>query len=163
MTNEMKTRCTRCGVSEVVGADELLAWLDRHKPGVCDAPSAPAPVEARRYEALDRATATHRIEQDVFVCDGGPEARCHWWPDCDEETFPCEHDYVSHGDDCWILGWLNATVPVDNDLEEGERRDDDGHYPDGLIAWQWEDEYILWTYATDPTALAVDTKEGHRA
>lgn len=115
-----------------------------------DDPSTPAHVEAL-------AEATHRIRDERPVCDGGIESKCHWWPDpteCDHEAFPCGHEYVFH-DDCWIIQWLEATDLGDTcDDTAFDLRIDDGdagRWPNGVIDWEWEGDYVTWSYASvDP-------------
>lgn len=99
------------------------------------------------------ATATHRIRDGRAVCDGDATARCHWWPDpavCDYEQFPCGHDYIDHGE-CWIIQWLDAGALDDTATGNApDRYNPDllGGFPDGLITWTWEDDYVTWDYDT---------------
>lgn len=100
------------------------------------------------------STATHRIRGGVAMCDGDSTSKCHWRPDCGScETFPCGHEYVDHGE-CWIVPWINASDLEDSAMSSALERYDPDHpldaspWPDGLIEWEWDGDYVTWTYVT---------------
>lgn len=108
--------------------------------------------------------ATHRIVDGRPVCDGGIGTTCHWWPDaadCEHESFPCGHEYVFH-EDCWIIDWLAATDLEDSARDDAnDHRDDDLRWPNGVIDWEWDGDYVLWWYVSVDTAT-VPLADGRR-
>lgn len=106
--------------------------------------------------------AVHRLVGEVAICDGDSESKCHWWPECDHETFLCGHEYVDHGE-CWIIQWLNGFDLYDLDMDEGEHRDPETlEYPDGVIETQWEGDYMLWRLVPQSTDLERPLQEEER-
>jgi hypothetical protein len=109
----------------------------------------------------DHPATTHRIKDGQAVCDGDATTACHYFPDCeceywsfdhDEEHQPAEHPY------CWVTPWINSSDLEDSfDGETLPGLDgpcDERPWPDGLIEWTWEGEYVLWHYAAEQTAEA---------
>lgn len=105
-----------------------------------DDPEEPDAVKAKPY-------GLHRIQDGRAVCIGGIDNRCHWYPGCDCEAWPCGHKYEFH-EDCWVLSWLNAVDLTDTN-DDWSARDDDGNWPNGVIDWEWidADQGVTWTYA----------------
>lgn len=91
----------------------------------------------------------HRIEGGRFVCPGDVGSRCHQYPSCDCELWPCGHPYEAQ-DDCWIKPWIEATDLCDS--YAGTRHEDllrDEDFPDGDVTWSWEGDYCTFAYADE--------------
>lgn len=97
----------------------------------------------------------HRIGESarVIICEGGANAECHVYPDCDCEYWDHEegtdkhrHPSVPHAT-CWAIEWTNAT-----DLSDSS---DDELFGDqivpGRVELTWEGDYVLWRYAPETT------------
>lgn len=93
----------------------------------------------------------HRIEGGRFVCPGDRGSRCHQYPGCDCEDWPCGHEYEAH-DDCWIKPWIDATYLADSYAGvEFELLLRDENFPDGNVSWSWEGDYVTFDYAPNRT------------
>ncbi|MGX9348142.1 hypothetical protein [Microbacterium sp. KNMS] len=91
----------------------------------------------------------HRIEGGRFICPGDENARCHRYPGCDHEHWPCEHEYVGHAE-CWVVPWITASDLCDSYAgteHELLLRDED--FPDGDVTWTWEGDWVSFDYGTD--------------
>lgn len=98
--------------------------------------------------------APHRISNGRFVCDGDEKSRCHRYPSCDHEEWPCGCEYVEHAT-CWIAPWITAGDLADSYVGSQVTALSDDEFPDGVLEWTWEGEYLTWTYAdesADPLA-----------
>ncbi|MCC2031814.1 hypothetical protein [Microbacterium allomyrinae] len=121
------------------------------------------PTEPEAVAALP--LATHRIRNGRAVCDGGRDHRCHWYPSCDCDAWPCGHEYVFHSD-CWIIGWLDEPANALDDSATDDTWDHHiydegsittGRWPDGVIDWEWQGpgEGVTWSYASVDTQAAA--------
>ncbi|MFF9565750.1 hypothetical protein ACF1AJ_20545 [Leifsonia sp. NPDC014704] len=116
-----------------------IGWLT--KPEELEVLGGPEPAE-------------HRLQDGVAVCLGGPFSACHVYPDCeceywsvDEDTGRHEHP-VQANSECWVLPWINSTDLSDSATDDAETRRDPetGAWPDGRISYEWEGEYVIWSY-----------------
>lgn len=105
---------------------------------------------------VDRPKATHRVTWDehglpTWHCDGDVLSGCHWYPDCECESWGSHHahPYTPH-ERCWLLDWLENTWQDSHIGPDGDAVEHESDIPrrDGLIDWEY-DEGVLWSYADE--------------
>jgi len=132
--------CPSCDVREGRGAG--LIEVDWVEPGTPDLSAFPE--------------VQHRIESSVFVCPGDETARCHQYPGCEHDEWPCGCEYTAHAE-CWIKPWIDGSCLADSHDEDA---DDlgylllDADFPDGDVETQWHGDYVLWNYVLPDPRLA---------
>lgn len=103
----------------------------------------------------DPEPAEHRIQDGEAVCLGGPYSACHVYPDCDCESWSIDEEIGRHehpaqsNAECWVLGWLNATDLEDSATDDAVYRRlamESDIFPDGPISYEWEGDYVTWSY-----------------
>ncbi len=110
---------------------------------------SPEPIMVKR---LHRVTWSHG--QPTFHCDGDINAPCHFFPDCECESWgqhcEAEHSRVRHADECWLLPWLE-NVEVECTWEGGQGYDKPAEH-DAEIVTEWASDCVLWDYADESLA-----------
>ena len=91
----------------------------------------------------------HRLSDDglTVVCqsDGSADCRRRPGPECEHETWPCQHEILEN-QDCWKTEWVNACM-----LDETYAGPASAvtSYPGKAVVLTWEDGEIgvVWDYA----------------
>lgn len=99
--------------------------------------------------------ADHRVSwtdgSAAFHCAANDDAACRFYPECDDETWPCGHP-PRPGLSCWLLPWLSNCSPEETyhgaPPEPGEPASFGVPVRDSAIETNWTGDYLEWRYAS---------------
>lgn len=124
---------------------------------VCERAGLPQ-IEAPRAE---RPKAVHRVtwvdDVPTWHCDGDLRSACHWYPGCECEAWGSGHPHPEFPHErCWLLDWLENTWQDSHVGPDGELVEGTANIPhrDAPIAWDFEEDFVLWSYDLDAFAPA---------
>lgn len=91
-----------------------------------------------------------------FICEGTPDHLCHWYPNCQceswtEESHPrvgppaAGHESVGQ-EDCWMQPWFENSWMTDWEVAEAGGLTDVAHLISGPIVGLWESDHLDWRY-----------------
>lgn len=100
---------------------------------------------------------TELTPQVVFMCGADTRGDCHWYPDCDCESWTfngpvdqCGHPRIEHAE-CWIAPWFDAECHTyagdDADYETGDFSLPAGLTRSGEVDVSFQSDYVEWWWA----------------
>lgn len=92
----------------------------------------------------------------VFTCSADRDSDCHFYPDCDCEYIPPDHQHPKVKNDlCWMSDWfeVGAISPANDDIQAGDMAE--AGYSAGMsgpIGVIGDPDYLEWYFLDEEAA-----------